>query len=268
MTDLNGKYDARQPLAIGHARIHDYHATHRILTVPEVFIHSSNIGTARMALDVGIESAPGVPQADGPVRQAGDGTARGRHASAPRPLGQAHHRHRRLRSCFRHRAAAGGVGDRCLPQSRAAGAPDLPQARRPDRQGAAGAAGVGGDQREDALPVPPQRRGRHRHQGRCAGLPGRRQDGDVGKGGEGPLQQQAQPQLVHRRLSHGRSHLCGPGHAGRAAAAAGDLWLCDIGLERGAHRRGHHQARRAAARYRAATDRRRTPKLAKQAAKQ
>ena len=55
VTDLNGKYDARQPLAIGHARIHDYHATHRILTVPEVFIHSSNIGTARMALDVGID---------------------------------------------------------------------------------------------------------------------------------------------------------------------------------------------------------------------
>ncbi len=56
VTDLNGKYDARQPLEIGHARIHDYHATHRILTVPEVFIHSSNIGTARMALDVGIEA--------------------------------------------------------------------------------------------------------------------------------------------------------------------------------------------------------------------
>ena len=56
VTDLNGKYDARQPLAIGHARIHDYHATHRILTVPEVFIHSSNIGTARMALDVGTEA--------------------------------------------------------------------------------------------------------------------------------------------------------------------------------------------------------------------
>ncbi len=55
VTDLNGKFDARQPLEIGRARIHDYHATHRILTVPEVFIHSSNIGTARMALDVGIE---------------------------------------------------------------------------------------------------------------------------------------------------------------------------------------------------------------------
>ena len=35
--------------------IGDYHATHRVLTVPEVFIHSSNIGTARMALGVGVE---------------------------------------------------------------------------------------------------------------------------------------------------------------------------------------------------------------------
>ena len=29
--------------------------THRVLTVPEVFIHSSNIGTARMALGIGVE---------------------------------------------------------------------------------------------------------------------------------------------------------------------------------------------------------------------
>ena len=39
----------------GRFTIHDFHATHRILTVPEVFTHSSNIGTARMALMVGVE---------------------------------------------------------------------------------------------------------------------------------------------------------------------------------------------------------------------
>ncbi len=55
VTDLNGRYDARFPLVIGNARINDFHAERRVLTVPEVFTYSSNIGTAKMALDVGIE---------------------------------------------------------------------------------------------------------------------------------------------------------------------------------------------------------------------
>ena len=54
VTDLNGRWDARFPLIIGNARITDYHAQRRILTVPEIFTNSSNIGTARMALAVGL----------------------------------------------------------------------------------------------------------------------------------------------------------------------------------------------------------------------
>jgi cell division protein FtsI (penicillin-binding protein 3) len=52
---MNSRYDARFPLVIGTARISDFHAQHRVLTVPEIFTNSSNIGTAKMALDVGIE---------------------------------------------------------------------------------------------------------------------------------------------------------------------------------------------------------------------
>jgi cell division protein FtsI (penicillin-binding protein 3) len=55
VTDLTKSYDCRAPLPAGGSRIDDYHATRRILTVPEIFTHSSNIGTAKMALDVGIE---------------------------------------------------------------------------------------------------------------------------------------------------------------------------------------------------------------------
>ncbi len=55
VTDLNGRYDARFPLVIGNARINDYHAERRVLTVPEIFKFSSNIGSAKMALDVGME---------------------------------------------------------------------------------------------------------------------------------------------------------------------------------------------------------------------
>ena len=53
---LNSRYDARFPLVIGRARINDFHAKRRILTVPEIFMFSSNIGTGKMALDVGQEA--------------------------------------------------------------------------------------------------------------------------------------------------------------------------------------------------------------------
>jgi cell division protein FtsI (penicillin-binding protein 3) len=56
VVNMNSKYDARFPLVIGSARINDYRGQHRVLTVPEIFTNSSNIGTAKMALDVGIEN--------------------------------------------------------------------------------------------------------------------------------------------------------------------------------------------------------------------
>ncbi|HEY5225196.1 MAG TPA: penicillin-binding protein 2 [Methylovirgula sp.] len=52
---LNSKIDARQPLHYGRFTIHDFEATHRILSVPEVFVHSSNIGAAKMAMMVGVD---------------------------------------------------------------------------------------------------------------------------------------------------------------------------------------------------------------------
>jgi cell division protein FtsI (penicillin-binding protein 3) len=53
--NLNTMIDTRSNLRYGKFTIHDYHATHRILSVPEVFLHSSNIGTAKEALMVGVE---------------------------------------------------------------------------------------------------------------------------------------------------------------------------------------------------------------------
>lgn len=52
---INSTFDARSALRYGRFTINDYHAQHRVMTVPEVFIHSSNIGTARMALGIGVE---------------------------------------------------------------------------------------------------------------------------------------------------------------------------------------------------------------------
>jgi cell division protein FtsI (penicillin-binding protein 3) len=47
--------DASTPIKSGGFVIHDFHAKGRPLTVPEVFIYSSNIGAARMAMKVGKE---------------------------------------------------------------------------------------------------------------------------------------------------------------------------------------------------------------------
>ncbi|MDB5591811.1 penicillin-binding protein 2 [Enterovirga sp.] len=52
---INSSFDARSNLQYGRFSIGDYHAQRRIMTVPEIFIHSSNIGTAKMALAVGVE---------------------------------------------------------------------------------------------------------------------------------------------------------------------------------------------------------------------
>ena len=53
--NLRSSVDARDSLRYGRFTIHDFHAQHRMLSVPEVFTYSSNIGTARMALMVGVE---------------------------------------------------------------------------------------------------------------------------------------------------------------------------------------------------------------------
>jgi len=54
--NLNSRYDATTPIKMGRFTINDYHAQNRWLSVPEVLIHSSNIGAAKMALDAGTEA--------------------------------------------------------------------------------------------------------------------------------------------------------------------------------------------------------------------
>lgn len=52
---MNDSFDARYPIRIGGFTIKDFHGKGRLLTMPEVFQYSSNIGTAKMADAVGIE---------------------------------------------------------------------------------------------------------------------------------------------------------------------------------------------------------------------
>ena len=52
---LASSYDATKPIRVGRFTIHDDHPQRRWLTVPEIFEYSSNIGSAKMALDAGTE---------------------------------------------------------------------------------------------------------------------------------------------------------------------------------------------------------------------
>jgi cell division protein FtsI (penicillin-binding protein 3) len=53
---LRDSFDARFPIRIGGFTIKDFHGKNRVLTVPEIFQYSSNIGTAKMADLVGIDA--------------------------------------------------------------------------------------------------------------------------------------------------------------------------------------------------------------------
>lgn len=52
---LRDGYDATKPIRIARFTINDFHGEHRWLSVPEIFKYSSNIGSVKMAMDVGTE---------------------------------------------------------------------------------------------------------------------------------------------------------------------------------------------------------------------
>lgn len=56
---VDERFDATQPIKVARFTIRDFHAKNRWLSVPEVFIHSSNIGTAKIALQLGTEDYKG-----------------------------------------------------------------------------------------------------------------------------------------------------------------------------------------------------------------
>lgn len=52
---LTDSFDATRPLRVSGRTISDYYGQHRVLTVPEIFRYSSNIGTVKMMLEAGVD---------------------------------------------------------------------------------------------------------------------------------------------------------------------------------------------------------------------
>ncbi|TGW05898.1 penicillin-binding protein 2, partial [Mesorhizobium sp. M2D.F.Ca.ET.145.01.1.1] len=42
---MSSRFDASHPIRVGHQAIHDFHGKNRVLSLPEVFLYSSNIGS-------------------------------------------------------------------------------------------------------------------------------------------------------------------------------------------------------------------------------
>lgn len=55
IVDLEDSYEAIDPIRISRFQIRDNHPKRRILTVPEIFVYSSNIGAAKLARDIGAD---------------------------------------------------------------------------------------------------------------------------------------------------------------------------------------------------------------------
>jgi cell division protein FtsI (penicillin-binding protein 3) len=59
LADLDTMIDASEAYMIGNRRIQDFHATNRMLSLEEVYLHSSNIGTSRLAVEMGADTMRG-----------------------------------------------------------------------------------------------------------------------------------------------------------------------------------------------------------------
>ena len=55
LANMHSVYDASSPIHYASFTIHDFHGQGRPLSLPEVFIYSSNIGAAKMAMQMGVD---------------------------------------------------------------------------------------------------------------------------------------------------------------------------------------------------------------------
>ena len=107
---LNSTVDARYPIRIGGFTIKDFHGKNRVLSVPEIFQYSSNIGTGEDCRHGGDGRSQGVSEEARSDDANEDGTARSRHAQPARVNGK-----RSIRSLFR--SATVSRRRRCRRQS-------------------------------------------------------------------------------------------------------------------------------------------------------
>ena len=250
--NLNSTVDARGSLRYGKFSIGDYHGKNRVLSLPEVFTYSSNIGTAQLALGLGVEHHKWFLRKLGQLDRLRTELPESAEPIVPKRWGELN----TVTIAFGHGLsvaplqAVAGInalvnGGHLIP-------PTFMKRSRGRGDEARQAGGQARDQRQDALPDAAQRREGHRDQGRGEGLLRRRQDRHLGEGGRRPLFQDQAADHLHGDPAGRQAALSGADHARRAAGPAGDPRLRHLRLECRADRGQGDRPHRADARHRAA----------------
>ena len=108
VSDLASRYDATNPIQVGGFTIHDDHPQQRWLTVPEIFMYSSNIGAAQMALDAGTDRQRDFLGRLGCCASPASSCRRSATPLVPSPVAADQHHDHRLRPRHLGQPAAGG----------------------------------------------------------------------------------------------------------------------------------------------------------------
>ncbi len=233
---LNSTFDARQSLRYGKFTIHDYHAEKRVLTVPEIFTYSSNIGAAQMALACGVEAHKAFLKKLGQLDRLRTELPESAEPLMPKHWGELN----TVTIAFGHGMSVAplqavmGVaatinGGWLIP-------PTFLKRSEAEAKALCQAGAQARDQREDALSDAAQRREGHRHHGQRRGLLRRRQNRHRGKGHQRPLFQDQAADRFHGDPAGRQAALHAADHARRAAGDQGNPWLRHRRLERRADR--------------------------------
>ena len=244
--------DARGSLRYGKFTIDDYNGQNRVLTLPEVFTYSSNIGTARLALGVGVEHHKSFLKKLGQLDRLRTELPESAEPIVPKRWGELN----TVTIAFGHGLsvaplqAVAGInalvnGGLLIPPTFLKRSPE--EAKKLAKQ-----------------VIKPETSEKMRYLMRLNAEKGtakradvdrllrRRQDRHLGKGGRRPLFEEQAAHHLHGDPAGRQAALPVSDHARRAAGPAGNPRLRHLGLERGADRRQGDRAHRADARHRAA----------------
>ena len=237
--NLTTVFDATSPIKIDRFTINDDHAQRRPLNVAELFKFSSNIASAKMAVEMGSETQKAFFDKIGFLKPLNTQLTELGGAALSAQLDEDQHHDHRLRAWHLGDAAASGdrVGRRHQRRHPVPAEPGQAHRRQRSRPARHPAQDLGDD-----APAPAAERGRgHRQERRRGGLRGRRQDRHGREAVAWRLPPKSPNQLVRWGVPDERSEVRHPRVDRRAQGHERYPWLCDGGLGGGAFGEGHHR---------------------------
>ena len=237
--NLTTVFDATSPIKIDRFTINDDHAQRRPLNVAELFKFSSNIASAKMAVEMGSETQKAFFDKIGFLKPLNTQLTESAAPLYPRNWMKIN----TMTIAFGHGISVTplhlATGSAAVINGGTLYSAEPGQAHR--RQRSRASRHPGQDLGDDA-PAPAAERGRgHRQERRRAGLRGRRQDRHGREAVAWRLPPKSPNQLVRWGVPDERSEVRHPRVDRRAQGHERYPWLCDGGLGGGAFGEGHHR---------------------------